>query len=544
MFASLSVAARLAVSFGGVATLFMLVAGVTVYTSVVVVERSVASRDIGIPRRDAVADLMDAAIRAQLASQNVLLFDDADDISAEQESFIQAEKGFQEALARLGESIARHGADVRTATLLEQINGGAGNTFIVLDKLVRDGKQDDREQIAGLALTSNSMMTQLRAALSDYDRALRTQNLDDAASIVGLASRVGWVSASLALLAGGMAAFAGWWVTRGIRRPLEVTIGSLERIAGGDLTHVLETTETHEIGRLQAAVETMRASLARVIAELGTGAAALNEEATGLNLTAQMLSRGAAAQSEAVTSMADAIGVMAGQVEEVRDHAVAAQQHARDAGRQAELGGSDIDAMSSEIDRIATTVKQTATTAGELGDTSRTISTITEAIRQLADQTNLLALNAAIEAARAGEQGRGFAVVAGEVRALAEKTNGAAAEIAGMIEAIQLGIEDVGRQAGEAVGRVDEGLRHAERAARTMGEIREGAANVVAVIDHVSDRIGEYVIASDGSANRVQQIRASAAESAKSANEVAVAVEKLNALAARLGCSVATFRVT
>ncbi len=81
--------------------------------------------------------------------------------------------------------------------------------------------------------------------------------------------------------------------------------------------------------------------------------------------------------------------------------------------------------------------RNTAEMVARLSRGADQIGDVVELINTIARQTNLLALNATIEAARAGEAGRGFAVVAQEVKALAEQTAKATAEIGKQIADIQ-----------------------------------------------------------------------------------------------------------
>ena len=153
----------------------------------------------------------------------------------------------------------------------------------------------------------------------------------------------------------------------------------------------------------------------------------------------------------------------------------------------------------------------------ELAAKSDEIGAIVETITGIAGQTNLLALNAAIEAARAGEQGRGFAVVAEEVRKLAEESQKAAGEIAGLIETIQAetgNVSSVVEDGARAHRRGRRGRRahprgvraHRRRPSRTMGA-----------------RVGQI-------AARAEQIAAESAAMQQSIAEVAAVAEQSSAV--------------
>jgi hypothetical protein len=117
----------------------------------------------------------------------------------------------------------------------------------------------------------------------------------------------------------------------------------------------------------------------------------------------------------------------------------------------------------------------------DLSERSERIGGIVDTITGIAEQTNLLALNAAIEAARAGEQGRGFAVVAEEVRKLAEESQNAAGQIAGLIGEIQT-------ETSRVVGMVEATSERTEGGTVTVDRARSSFEAIGAAVEDVTGR--------------------------------------------------------
>ncbi|WP_231750158.1 methyl-accepting chemotaxis protein, partial [Blastomonas sp. CCH1-A6] len=134
---------------------------------------------------------------------------------------------------------------------------------------------------------------------------------------------------------------------------------------------------------------------------------------------------------------------MAANIKQNADNAAQTEKIARQSAQDADVSGQAVNRAVGAMQMIAEKIS---------------------IVQEIARQTDLLALNAAVEAARAGEHGRGFAVVASEVRKLAERSQGAAAEIS------QVSSETVkaAAEAGDMLGKLVPDIR---RTAELVSEI-------------------------------------------------------------------------
>ena len=157
--------------------------------------------------------------------------------------------------------------------------------------------------------------------------------------------------------------------------------------------------------------------------------------------------------------------------------------------------------------------RATSDQVSDLANAADKIGGIVEIIANIADQTNLLALNATIEAARAGSAGRGFTVVAAEVKALAEQTAKATAEIGAQINSIQ---------------------NSTAQASTTIGAITTRIGEVDGVGSSILSAVEQQGLATQEIARNVQQASAGTADVARNIASVREAAESSTASATQV----------
>ncbi len=303
-------------------------------------------------------------------------------------------------------------------------------------------------------------------------------------------------AAVLALLLG---ASLAWLLSRSITAPLQLAVRRAGQIAEGDLTHPINVQGRDEAAALLDALHHMQNSLTRVVANVRGNAESVATASAQIAQGNHDLSARTESQASALEETAASMEELGATVRQNADNAAQANQLAMNASTVAVQGGE--------------VVAEVVDTMRGINDASRKIADIIGVIDGIAFQTNILALNAAVEAARAGEQGRGFAVVAGEVRSLAQRSAEAAKEIKQLIT--------------DSVQRVEQGTQLVDKAGNTMTE-------VVGAIRRVTDIMGEISAASREQSAGVSQVGEAITQMDQATQQNAALVEESSAAASSL----------
>jgi methyl-accepting chemotaxis protein len=227
-------------------------------------------------------------------------------------------------------------------------------------------------------------------------------------------------------------------------------------------------------------------------------------------------------------------GQLAEGITQVTRNAQAVTRDATEAAVAARGGAQTVQETVVGMEAIKAKVGASTHKVTEMGQHSSQIGAIVETIDDIASQTNLLALNAAIEAARAGEHGKGFAVVADEVRKLAEKSAGAAKEIAVLVRGVQQSVREAVSAMGESAREVEQGVIRAhsaggalERILRAVESVSAQSDGTLQVAQRMNSAAAELGNAMDGVSSVVQENIAATQQMVAGSAAVAEAIENI-----------------
>jgi methyl-accepting chemotaxis protein len=285
------------------------------------------------------------------------------------------------------------------------------------------------------------------------------------------------------------------------------------------------------------------ASLQRMTFQVRDTAAQLASSSAEILVATTQQAAGAAEQSAAISQAGTTI-------DEVRAIAEQTAQRAQGVAdlsqRTAEISHAGQQAVADTIvgvGEVRNKVEQIATGVLALSEQAQTIGQIITAVSDIASQSNMLALNAAVEAARAGEAGKGFAVVATEVRALAERSRTATAQVKEILTEIQSGVNTAVMLTEEGMKGADVGVRLSGEAGLALQRLADSVSESAQAAQQIAAAAGQQLTGMEQIAQAMQNIHQVTAQTVASSHQTERTVTDMNAMAGQLREMVAQYQL-
>ncbi|WP_024303752.1 methyl-accepting chemotaxis protein [Pseudogulbenkiania sp. MAI-1] len=315
-----------------------------------------------------------------------------------------------------------------------------------------------------------------------------------------------------------------------------------ERLAAGELGGNM-AAPCSERDLLGQSFMRMVANLRSLVQEMHEGIAVLAAASEEILSVASQVAAGAQETATAVTEIATT-------VDEVKQTAVMANGRARQVTEAAahtrqvaQQGREAVQQSLESMAQIRGQVSAVAESIMRLGEQSQTIGEIVATVNDLAEQSNLLGVNASIEAVKAGEAGKGFSVVAQEVKALAEQSKQATAQVRAILGDVQRAMTKAvlaAEQSGKAVEAGYERSQFSGEAIHTLTDSIDTSNDVALQISATSQ---QQLTGMDQVASAIDNIRQASQDNVAGTRQVDQAARNLHQLGTRLKAVAGQFKL-
>jgi len=261
---------------------------------------------------------------------------------------------------------------------------------------------------------------------------------------------------------------------------------AVAQLGNKDLTVKVPVAED-VTGAVGDALNLLTTETAKVLAQVTDLAADVSSASLLVKQQSDTVSAVASSERKQVEQAAAELGDAATSMKRIAELAQACNAAADNAIKTTQNALGTVNATVGGISGIRDTIRETEKRIKRLGERSQEISGVVSLINTIAERTHILALNASMHAASAGEAGRGFAVVAEEVQRLAENARQATAQIATLVNNIQVETADTVSTMNATISQVVEGSRLAEQAGEQMKRTQETTARLVASVQEIAE---------------------------------------------------------
>jgi methyl-accepting chemotaxis protein len=519
----LGLRAKLAIGFSVLLAMLVMLGGMA-YMAIRKVTAATEEANLSLKKKE-LATLLEVGVRKQIQSANDNVFNgDAGSL----ERYGKSAHEVQQTLDNLGKMLS------------------ASKDKALLAKLVQSAKQitnltdqqiDFRRQSRTYEATESAFGPQEEQAIREVaDDAAELETWEDKLAQQGLdaehatESRATLITFLVVLSGFSVGILAAIVVVRSITGSIAKMLRMIQGITDKDLTLAdIPISSDDEIGKAEAALNTMKNNLGELIHSIAAAAKGVNGTSEQISLISRQITENSKATSAQVT-------IVSGATQQVSDNLQTVATGAQEMSATIQSIATNAQGAAGLASAGVKTAEAADVTVNKLVASSAEIGAVVKAITTIAQQTNLLALNATIEAARAGEAGKGFAVVANEVKELAKQTAKATEDIGRKIAAIQ---QD-SRGAVDAIGSIHQVIHKISGISETIATAVEEQS---ATTNEMSRNVSEAAIAAGEISQTIGGVSRAAELASASAAESQRAVEELADMSRQLNCLVTQFKI-